>query len=50
MKVRSDWEITGALPKEIFLTEGDCDVRVTISGKSGEFLHLIPKIAVLGIG
>lgn len=50
VKIRSDWGIAGDLPKDVFLTEADADVCVSISGEVENALHLIPRIAVLGIG
>lgn len=50
VRLKSDWNIAGEPPKGIILTEGDCDVCVTLSGKKTDALCLIPQIAVLGIG
>lgn len=50
VKIRSDWEISGDLPKGILLAEAEADVRMTISKDVENTLHLIPPIAVLGIG
>lgn len=50
VRLQSDFAIAGNPPKGILFTEGDSDVRVTLSPNAGEALHLVPKIAVLGIG
>lgn len=51
IKIRSDWPIADEIPKGIQLTQGqECDVLVSIHAAKQDALHLVPHIAVLGVG
>lgn len=48
--LRSDFPIAGELPKGIILSDGACDIRISCCPEDTDALHLVPKIAALGIG
>lgn len=51
IRIRSEWEITGEPPEHVIFVDDEIyDVCLSISPKKEDALHLIPKIAVLGIG
>ena len=50
IRIRSAWPIDGAPPENVIVTDGaDADVTVDITA-SGQGLHLVPRIGVLGVG
>lgn len=51
VKLRSDWNIKGKIPKGVLLTDTDnYDFCLSIKKEVNGILQLIPRIAVLGIG
>ena len=49
--IYSPWPITGKAPEETFLTTPEgCDALLSIHREKGDVLHLVPAIAVLGVG
>ena len=49
--VKSAWNITGNLPNGVLISSDDeCDITVDIRCGKSDALHVIPKIAVLGVG
>ncbi|MBR1781238.1 MAG: cobalt-precorrin 5A hydrolase [Oscillospiraceae bacterium] len=49
--VCSDYPISGPLPEGLFWAEeGSCDLRLSLYAREGSALHVVPRIAVLGVG
>lgn len=51
ISVCSDWPIEGDAPPGVKLAErGPCEVRVSLRAAGPDELHVVPRIAVLGVG
>lgn len=51
IRILSDIPVLGDLPKQVRLvTEGDCEVHITVGRPKKGTLHLIPKVFALGVG
>lgn len=48
--IKSCWEICGKAPENVFITDKNEDVIVSVKKENENALQLVPKIAVLGIG